>query len=169
LFARARIADRGLNVAPRPKPTVLKQLAGNPGRRPLNAREPQPRAATGYAPRRLSEAERKYWRDLAPKLLRAGLLTELDTQALERMCELRVRIDEALKTAKKGLLIKTASGNWIQNPAIGIVNRAYDLLVALEREFGMTPSSRTKVAGAPIAEEKSIIDMLAEAVVVDGD
>lgn len=151
----------------KPKPTNLKVLAGNPGRRPLNELEPHPPAASRYAPRDLGPAERRYWRNLAPKLLRAGLLTELDVPALVRMCELHVRIDEALKVAKKGLLIKTESGNWIQNPAIGIVNRAYDLLYRLEIEFGMTPSSRSRVHGAPVAEEKTILEMLSEAVIVN--
>ena len=46
-----------------------------------------------------------------------------------------------------GLTIKTTNGNAIQNPLVGMANRAMADMVRYATEFGMTPSSRSRIAG----------------------
>jgi hypothetical protein len=46
---------------PRPEPSSLKLLKGNPGKRPLNEREPKPPAGAPEAPAHLDEEARREW------------------------------------------------------------------------------------------------------------
>ena len=58
------------------------------------------------------------------------------------------------KIKKDGLVIKTKSGNLIQNPYVGIRNRNREFVAKCDAEFGMTPSSRSRVK-APQPREKN--------------
>jgi len=71
-------------------------------------------------------------------------------------CVIYVRWLKAEKMVRdKGEIIKTAAGNIIQNPYLSIANRALDQLNKLGAEFGMTPSSRSRVkVEAPDAEHE---------------
>jgi P27 family predicted phage terminase small subunit len=90
---------------------------------------------------------------MAPALYDCGILTEADTSALELMCQVYGRMREAEEeVASEGMVVTTTSGNVIQNPYLGIVNRSADQLAKLYSEFGMTPSSRSRVQKAD--EEK---------------
>lgn len=93
-----------------------------------------------------------------------GLLTRIDRAALAAYCQAYGRWVEAeLALARmaerdlltKGLMIKTTNGNAIQNPLVGIANKAMQDLVRFAAEFGMTPSSRASIeAGVPGDDEK---------------
>ena len=48
----------------KPKPTALKRLEGNPGKRPLNALEPVPPTVPLQCPRHLLPEAKKEWRVL---------------------------------------------------------------------------------------------------------
>lgn len=73
------------------KPTALKVLEGNPGKRPLPESEPRPDALQSpqTPPRTLTPGAAAEWRLIAPGLAGMGLLTTLDQGALETYCELR--------------------------------------------------------------------------------
>lgn len=62
----------------KPKPTALKKLEGNPGKRPLNELEPMPRVSMLRCPNWLEPEAKKEWRRLAPVLIDAGILTGAD-------------------------------------------------------------------------------------------
>jgi P27 family predicted phage terminase small subunit len=69
------------------KPTALKALEGNKGKRGLNNNEPQPDNLNELEPSAwLPEAAQLVWRELAFKLRKAGVLTVIDVPALEKMC-----------------------------------------------------------------------------------
>lgn len=53
----------------------------------------------------------------------------------------------AKDTVTDGLIIRTRSGNIIQNPLVGTANKAMADMVRYAAEFGLTPSARTRVAG----------------------
>src|SRR5215831_17432794 len=74
----ARSCMRG----PKPTPTALRILRGNPGRRPLNAREPKAAPATLTPPAWLKGLAVAEWHRIAPVLHRLGILTEVDDIAL---------------------------------------------------------------------------------------
>ena len=53
----------------KPKPTALKKLEGNPGKRPLNELEPMPQVTMLRCPNWLEPEAKKEWRRLAPVLI----------------------------------------------------------------------------------------------------
>ena len=130
----------------KPKPTALKRLEGNPGKRALNNYEPRPRVVLPRPPDHLSDAEREKWKSLVKELHPLGLVTTIDKDALAFYCVLYVRWQKAEKIVReKGEVMKTAAGNLIQNPYLPIANRALEQLNKLGAEFGMTPSSRSRI------------------------
>jgi P27 family predicted phage terminase small subunit len=48
-----------------------------------------------------------------------------------------------------GLLIKTANGTAIQNPLVGIANKAMADMMRYAAEFGMSPSARSRIEATP--------------------
>lgn len=142
----------------KPKPTAAKKLAGNPGKRPLNDSEPQPRVVPDViAPAHLEGDARLKWDDLVAELYPAGLLTAVDVDALAFYCVLYGRWKKAERIVRdKGEVIKTVNGNIIQNPYLSIANRALAQMTKLGAEFGMTPSSRTRIAVQPPDQESEL-------------
>ena len=74
---------------PAPKPTALKVLQGNPGKRPLNDKEPEYEKSDELLkpPPYLSTHAKKEWKRIAPMLLNNGLLTNVDISALGAYCQ----------------------------------------------------------------------------------
>jgi P27 family predicted phage terminase small subunit len=131
----------------KPQPTQLKVLRGNPGRRPLNRAEPAPAPALSLAPPAWLEGEAvTEWHRLAPVLHRLGLLTEIDGDALASYCQTWARWREAEAAIRKyGMVLKGKNGFPVISPYVAVANRAMAHMKALLIEFGMTPSSRTRV------------------------
>lgn len=133
----------------KPKPTKLKELAGNPGHRPLNKREPQPPEPerAPYAPRHLSDEAQKEWRRIVKALMQLGLYTDVDRVALEMYCQAYGDwLQAELKVREEGaVLTSTLSGNAYQNPWYHVANREWEKLRKMLPEFGLTPSARTRL------------------------
>jgi len=137
-----------MKPGPAPQPTVLKKLRGNPGRRPLPKDEPQPRKSTGIprAPSHLDKIAQKEWRRMAKELHPIGLLTKVDLTALAAYCatySMWITAQENIQ--KHGVLIKAQSGFPMQSPYLQIANKAMIEMRKWLIEFGMTPSSRSRV------------------------
>jgi P27 family predicted phage terminase small subunit len=148
----------------KPKPSHLRLIGGNAGRRPINSREPSVALATPPPPPELNDDAKKEWARVAPMLGAAGLLTPIDRAALAALCQaygVWVLAERALARmaahdpVTNGLLIKTTNGNAIQNPLVGIANKARADLVRFAAEFGMTPSARSRVHADPNAAAKA--------------
>lgn len=132
---------------PAPKPTMIKMIQGNPGKRPLNHNEPQPDLSAPECPEYLDAVARVEWDRLVKILLAMRVLTEADYIALGNLCQAySTLIDAQKKLSKAGILYKTKSGYIQQSPLLGIVNSQMALINALLRELGLTPSSRTRVS-----------------------
>lgn len=133
---------------PAPKPTNLKLLQGNPGKRPVNKSEPQ---FTKYdeppkPPTHLNKYGKKEWKRILPVLMNVGLLTEADYATLAAYCQAYGTWVEAEKLIKeKGFTYISDKGNSIQRPEVGIASTAMKNIVTFAREFGMTPSSRSNI------------------------
>lgn len=132
---------------PPPKPTILKKLAGNPGKRPLNENEPKPIAAGRISPPAwMDDLARKEWRRVVPELKRMGLLTKVDLAALEVYCDAVSTFIKAAEVVNaKGFIFKTSTGYMAQLPHVNIKNQAANVIRAFCQEFGLTPSSRSKI------------------------
>jgi P27 family predicted phage terminase small subunit len=146
----------------KPKPTALKRLAGNPGRRPLNDREPQLARAIPACPRTLSAGAKRQWKYLAIRLYNIGVLTEIDQSVLAALCaEWDTWQKAKAQLAKHGMLSLTAGGSFKPSPYITISNQAMANILRLLAELGMTPSSRTRVKAANM-QQMSLADLLFE-------
>jgi P27 family predicted phage terminase small subunit len=147
----------------KPKPTIEKQLAGNPGKRALNLSEPKPQLGLPPRPAYLTGDARREWERVAKDLYRLGLLANIDRSVLAAYCAAVgtfVEAEEQLKN--EPLTIVTDKGNIIQNPLVGIRNTAIQQFVKIAAEFGMTPSSRTRIHAEPPEKEKSLAEQLFE-------
>jgi P27 family predicted phage terminase small subunit len=142
----------------KPKPTAVKELAGNPGKRALNHDEPKPPPVFDVtAPAHLDAEARVKWDELVAELYPVGLLTTIDVDALTFYCVLHSRWKKAERIVReKGEVIKTVNGNIIQNPYLSIANRALGQMAKIAAEFGMTPSSRTRIAVKPPDQESEL-------------
>jgi P27 family predicted phage terminase small subunit len=145
----------------KPKPTAVKLLSGNPGKRAINRSEPRPQIELPPAPEYLGDDEKHKWAAVVKELHPLGLVTTVDKDALAMYCVIYVRWMKAERMVReKGEIIKTAAGNIIQNPYLAIANRALDQLNKLGAEFGMTPSSRSRVKVELPNAESELEEML---------
>jgi len=147
----------------RPKPTRLKVLTGNPGKRPLNQTEPRPAPVIPDCPTELGEVAQREWNRLAGELASLKLLTNLDRAALAAYCGSYALWAEATKAIQKyGSMIKSPSGYPVQSPYLAIANRQAEIMMRIASEFGFTPASRSRIA-TPSKAEPTLFDVLEEA------
>ena len=130
----------------RPKPTALKKLEGNPGKRPLNELEPVPPVASLRCPNYLLPEARKEWRRLAPILMNLGLLTAADAVPFAGYCQAYARWREAEEfLSQHGTIFKTPSGYVQQVPQVSIAMQNLKIMQSFCSEFGLTPASRARL------------------------
>ena len=92
------------------------------------------------------------WRRVV-KSLPDGIITESNRGTLTCLCNAwsqHVQAQKELAGPRGGLLDETTNGNTIQNTLVGISNKSAEMYVKFAAEFGMTPSARTRVAGAAV-------------------
>ena len=132
---------------PAKTPTATLKLRGSASKVSARRNEPQPKktSALPRKPEHLKGDAAKFYKAVGKKILDMGVLTIVDHEALVVMCEEYGQYKEADKLCKT-LLIKTSNGNVIQNPAIGIRNKAREALKKSMSYFGMTPSSRASLS-----------------------
>ena len=149
----------------KPKPTVVKKLSGNPGKRPLNANEPQFEIPGRMlnTPAYLDDYGAEVWRDLGGMLLRAGLLTVVDKYALGMFCVSAGRFVKGnlmLEQTGGPVLTSETTGNIYQNPWLHVVNKAWDQMQRMFSEFGLTPAERARLQAPQTPEEPSLAEQL---------
>ena len=142
----------------KPKPTKLKILEGNPGKRPLNDKEPQPKVARPSCPSHLTDEAKAEWNRIIPELETLGLISQIDRAALAAYCQAYgrwVKAEKALKAIEdkfenvnsgSGLCYQTSNGNWVMQPLVSVANKALEQMHKFLVEFGMTPASRTRIS-----------------------
>ena len=130
----------------RPKPSRLKLLMGNPGKRPLNEAEPVPEIAIPECPTELGEVAKGEWNRLVGELVSLGMLTNLDRAALAAYCGAYALWAEATEAIQKfGTMIKSPTGYPVQSPYVSIANRQAEIMMRIASEFGFTPASRGRL------------------------
>jgi len=152
-----------VTVGRKPKPTHLKLVKGNPGKRKINKSEPKPDLAQPSPPAFLNDDAKVEWGRVIDTLFNVGLMTEIDRGALAAYCQAYGRWAQAERALARmaakdelnsALMIKTSNGNAIQNPLVGIANKAKSDMVRYAVEFGMTPSARSRVEAKPNAKDE---------------
>jgi P27 family predicted phage terminase small subunit len=134
----------------KPKPTALKILEGNPGRRPILP-DPRPeRVVLPRCPEHIDDLGRREWNRVARAMFTAGLLTQLDRAGLAAYCvawSRWVKAEEALARVP-ALIIKSKAGGMYQNPYLGVAQAALRDLMRTMAELGLSPTSRPRATGA---------------------
>jgi len=131
----------------RPKPSALHILEGT--QRGPRKREPSAPVGVPPMPERL-EVEPvavEKWNELAGILSRMGVLTTGDGEALATLCEVHAAEQACLLQLRaSGAVSHTAAGGMKPNPAGPMYRSLVAMKASLLSEFGLTPSSRTKLA-----------------------
>ena len=128
-----------------PKPSTIKLLEGNRGHRPI-PKDVKPDDRIPKMPAYLAPLAKTWWRKNVPALAAIGMLSSIDATALEAMASsyaIVVTAEEAL--AKDGHYVTCANGVLKAHPALSILRQAYDTYRRFCCEFGMTPSSRSRL------------------------
>lgn len=145
---------------PKPKPTALKRHLGNPGKRTLNENEPLPPDVEVTAPSILRANARPFWDDMAPTLIAMKILTVVDAMAFARYCNLLVQyqaLGDFLLDVKKGIWattlgVKNEKGKLVrvvELPQSRLYKQVQVQMLAIEREFGLTPAARSTLRVDP--------------------
>ena len=137
-----------------PKPTPIKLLEGNPGKRRLNKDEPQLKLAKPRCPDHLDEVAQKEWKRVVRILMKMRVLTEADQVMLGIWCQTySTMIDAQDKLKQAGTLYKSKGGFVQVSPLFGIVNKCVHVMSRIATEYGLTPAARVRLH--TIAEAKS--------------
>lgn len=145
----------------RPKPSAIKELEGNPGKRALNKKEPKPAAGVPKCPNHIKGAARTEWNRLIAELAEMKLLVRADRAAIGLCCSAWAMYVKACnKLEKEGEVVITEKGGMYQNPWVGIRNRSMEQVHKFYTEFGLTPSSRSRVKVDMPTEEDEMAGFL---------
>lgn len=115
-------------------------------------------------PDHLADEAKVEWGRVGHELFQLGVLTNIDRGALAAYCQAYARWVKAERAIVKmaehdeltgGLMIKTSNGNAVQNPLVGVANKAMADMMRYAAEFGMTPSARSRIEADKLAPTSS--------------
>ena len=128
-------------------PTVVRIARGTQRKDRQGEPELEPQGAElkkmPAVPRLLGVAGKAFWKAEGPKLIQAGLLTELDIPQFRLLCELldtKAKLEKIIKA--NGEYRETPEG-WVTHPAVGRLDRTLDRIRAFAKCFGMSPLDRS--------------------------
>lgn len=133
----------------KPKPTAIKLLEGNPGKRKLNMKEPKAETGIPTCPDWLTKDAKTEWRRLAKTLHQMGVLATVDRAVFAKYCEGWARWKEAeIHITEEGAVIVNDKGVQIMNPWVNTSDKAQKQMMQAATELGLTPSSRSRIIAA---------------------
>ena len=137
---------------PRPLPSNIHYLRGNPSKRPPPKDEPEVEIKAPVCPKWLGPIARQEWHWIVPKLLEVRIIAEIDRAALLSYCTAYETLQLAYAQLRKVLeanpnahMLRTAKG-FAVNPLYRIIAQAKKELNVSAAEFGLSPSARTRIA-----------------------
>jgi len=131
----------------KPLPTNLRVLTGNASHRPVNKDEPKPAIRIPGPPENLSDEARPYWEQYGKQLAAMRVLSEVDQAALALLCECTATYWMMMgRVRAEGIIVPIGkNGASGYNQHFNAANKAQAQMRQLLAEFGLTPSSRTRV------------------------
>lgn len=141
----------------RPRPTALKLIEGNRGKRKLDIEnEMQPTLGVPDAPDWLPPEAAAEWDRVVPELDRLNLLSEIDRASLSAYCLEWARFVEAEEHIRENGMVllqiekelddgRILISRSVKNPAVTISHAAQAQMRAWCAEFGLSPSARSRV------------------------
>ncbi len=148
---------------PLQKPPELKALEGGRGHRPINFDQLfRPEVGAPTIPKNISREGFKAWRRLVPELVRYNLVSVVDADALEELCEtigllkvlrrsINARQEQLIAEGKDPATAiegSTPNGMKVQSVTYQAMNREREKLRSMLAEFGLTPAQRARVTTA---------------------
>lgn len=144
------------------KPSAIKEAMGNPGKRSMKTKEPDPDYLEDLTPPDwLSEGAKVVWLQEAPKFRKARLLAEIDVMAFASLCQAAADYRRAVARTgeddvkakivlnEEGLPVSTGEH---LNPWAMVKSMASKQMAGWLGKFGGTPQDRTRIELNPQAE-----------------
>lgn len=143
------------------KPTALKLIEGNKGKRALSKNEPDPEYLNNLsAPEFLSADAAAVWDEIVPNLRQARMLTKVDVPMLAMGCNAIAQYRAAAKQVGadlvKAKMVAPLEGDGPAvptgehvNPWLIVQSMSFKQAMAVFVQFGMSPAARTRVAVNP--------------------
>lgn len=148
-----------------PKPTRMKELAGNPGKRALNGGEPKPKAKRPPCPKHLQGEARKEWNRMSKQLFELGLLTGVDRAALAGYCQAWADwVNAHEQLAESSMISVTEKGYPVLSPWWTVATTSAKMMKSFLTEFGMSPGSRSRLSVGTEDKAATVEDLLDAAV-----
>ena len=122
---------------PKPKPTALRVLEGNPGRLPIQPDEPKPSGGISM-PEHLQEASKKVWNQIIESMP-PSFFSVADMPLLAAFCEAWADHSRATEALAHGA--DMANGGRV-SPLITIRNQAARTMATLGSRLGLSPADR---------------------------
>lgn len=146
-----------------PKPTALKVIQGNPGKRKLDKSAPSPDALAKVPdpPAWLGSIAASIWRQAAPWLVQARILTDTDLHNLELFAMAYQRWREAEEDISKNGIVVMGAKQEIKNPACTVANESARRISTFGAALGLDPAARARLKpGGENTEENEFLTLL---------
>lgn len=137
---------------PPPKPSKLKKLQGTHRKDRAARNELEAKPGVPAMPSWLNAEARAEWRRIVPQLEALGILSDVDGGMLADYCTAHALAVNATKKYQREGMVKTINGQLQKHPAVKIAQEARAQARLLAAEFGLSPSSRSRIS-APAADE----------------
>ncbi|MGS8281620.1 phage terminase small subunit P27 family [Pseudomonas sp. PARCl1] len=146
-----------------PKPTALKVIQGNPGKRALNKNAPTPDALAKVPdpPGWFGPVASSIWRQVAPWLVQSKILTDTDLHNLEVFAMAYQRWREAQEDITKNGIVVMGAKQEIKNPACTVANESARQISTFGAALGLDPAARARLKpGEEEDEENEFLTLL---------
>ncbi|MEQ7870736.1 phage terminase small subunit P27 family [Chromohalobacter salexigens] len=141
----------------KPKPSHLKAIQGNAGKRGINHDEPQAESLTEVPlpPEWLDPIGIEMWEKIAPWLVGSKILTDSDIPNLEVYCAAYARWRQAEKDIAKNGITVMGMNSEVKNPACTVANESLKQMTTFGSALGLDPASRARLAVPGAKEAKN--------------
>lgn len=127
----------------KPKPTHLRVIEGNPGKRPINKNEPKPTGSLGAPDDDLPEMAKVKWREIEDT---CPWITAADRDCVRAYVLAFHYHRIAAEHCNAGLLVRNPrTGDVTRNPALHEMARQAEHMRKWANELGFTPSARARL------------------------
>ena len=154
----------------KPLPAHIRLLEGNPGHREINQDEPRPKPIIPEPLELLDQRAKRLYEIIGSQLLHLKVVTEIDGAGLSILSQLisdLIRYERQIR--REGTVTRicalTKEGKKVQigmkaNPKIIMRRETIKLIRSFLSEFGMTPSSRTRLKVSPELDDEEFEALL---------
>jgi P27 family predicted phage terminase small subunit len=130
----------------KPKPTHLKIINGNPGKRPLNKAEPTFSRDLPEPPKWLPAGAKEYFVTVRNRIADMGYASASHTEALTLLASRLYQVEQCMIELEENGPVSVSDTNVAKtSPAALVLHTAAVHAQSLLVEFGLTPSSASRI------------------------